>query len=62
MFDKVFGHNVAKTLEMDDLWKNRQRPRPLFIDQVGIRDPDQQAWLLLKLEKTCPALELTILF
>lgn len=35
VFDKVFGHNVAKTLEMDDLWKNRQRPKPLFIDEVG---------------------------
>ncbi|GAQ81904.1 SMT3/SUMO-activating complex catalytic component UBA2 [Klebsormidium nitens] len=34
VFDKVFGHNVAKTLEMDDLWKNRQRPKPLYIDEV----------------------------
>lgn len=34
----MFGHNVAKTLEMDDLWKNRQRPKPLYIDEASLLD------------------------
>eukprot|EP00850_Spirogloea_muscicola_P001306 SM000005S17103 [mRNA] locus=s5:166969:171210:- [translate_table: standard] len=34
VFDRIFGTNISRTLEMEDLWKQRTRPRPLFIDNV----------------------------
>ncbi|GBG69526.1 hypothetical protein CBR_g4362 [Chara braunii] len=34
IFDRIFGFNVMKTLEMDDLWKNRRRPTPLYVKDV----------------------------
>eukprot|EP00897_Mesotaenium_endlicherianum_P009495 jgi/Mesen1/8574/ME000497S07985 len=34
VFDRIFGANVARTLEMDDLWKGRRRPTPLYVNAV----------------------------
>ncbi|CAI5983521.1 unnamed protein product [Closterium sp. NIES-64] len=31
VFDRIFGDNVARTLKMDDMWKHRARPTPLYL-------------------------------
>lgn len=32
LFDKIFNSDVKRLLEMEDMWKNRQQPRPLEFD------------------------------
>ncbi|GJP35369.1 hypothetical protein CLOM_g19867 [Closterium sp. NIES-68] len=34
VFDRIFGDNVARTLKMDDMWKHRARPTPLYLKDV----------------------------
>lgn len=34
IFDRIFGDNVARTLGMEDLWKRRRKPTPLYASQV----------------------------
>ncbi|CAI5470384.1 unnamed protein product [Closterium sp. Yama58-4] len=34
VFDRIFGENVARTLKMDDMWKHRARPTPLYLKDV----------------------------
>ena len=34
IFDRIFGDNIARSLEMEDLWKSRRKPTPLYSSQV----------------------------
>ncbi|KAJ4962184.1 hypothetical protein NE237_022123 [Protea cynaroides] len=34
IYDHVFGHNIEAALANEDTWKNRNRPKPIYIDDV----------------------------
>lgn len=34
IFDRLFGHNIATALENKDTWKDRTKPRPLFLSDI----------------------------
>ncbi|CAI5499540.1 unnamed protein product, partial [Closterium sp. Naga37s-1] len=44
VFDRIFGDNVARTLQMDDMWKHRARPTPLYLKDAfpaGVEESEE---------------------
>ncbi|OMJ07488.1 Ubiquitin-activating enzyme E1-like [Smittium culicis] len=35
VFNSMFGNNIAELLKLDDMWKNRPKPTPIFFDQLA---------------------------
>ncbi|OMJ10824.1 Ubiquitin-activating enzyme E1-like [Smittium culicis] len=35
VFDSMFGNNISELLKLDDMWKNRPKPIPIFFDQLS---------------------------
>jgi ubiquitin-like 1-activating enzyme E1 B len=34
IYDHVFGHNIESALSNEETWKNRRRPRPIYVRDV----------------------------
>lgn len=42
IYDHVFGHNIEAALSNEDTWKNRNKPRPIYIRDVALAEVIQQ--------------------
>ncbi|KAD3066496.1 hypothetical protein E3N88_34376 [Mikania micrantha] len=42
IYDHVFGHNIQTALSNEETWKNRNRPRPIYVKDVLFDEPIQQ--------------------
>ncbi|WCJ40932.1 SUMO-activating enzyme subunit 2 [Euphorbia peplus] len=48
IYDHVFGYNIELALSNEETWKNRNRPRPIFMSamgSLGLKNP-QDVWSL----------------
>ncbi|KAJ0680622.1 putative THIF-type NAD/FAD binding, ubiquitin-activating enzyme, SCCH domain-containing protein [Helianthus annuus] len=42
IYDHVFGHNIQTALSNEETWKNRNKPRPIYVKDVLSDEPIQQ--------------------
>ncbi|KAI7730525.1 hypothetical protein M8C21_006238 [Ambrosia artemisiifolia] len=42
VYDHVFGHNIQTALSNEETWKNRNKPRPIYVKDVLSDEPIQQ--------------------
>lgn len=42
IYDHVFGHNIQTALSNEETWKNRTKPRPIYVKDVLSDEPIQQ--------------------
>nr|GEU74297.1 SUMO-activating enzyme subunit 2 [Tanacetum cinerariifolium] len=42
IYDHVFGHNIESALANEETWKNRNKPRPIYVKDVLSDEPVQQ--------------------
>ncbi|CAI9101974.1 OLC1v1000152C2 [Oldenlandia corymbosa var. corymbosa] len=42
VYDHVFGYNIEVALSNEDSWKNRNKPRPIYIKDVALTEVTQQ--------------------
>lgn len=42
IYDHVFGHNIESALANEETWKNRNKPRPIYVKDVLSDEPLQQ--------------------
>ncbi|KAK1439877.1 hypothetical protein QVD17_05701 [Tagetes erecta] len=42
IYDHVFGHNIQTALSNEETWKNRNKPRPIYVKDVLPDEPVQQ--------------------
>lgn len=42
VYDHVFGYNIEIALSNEDSWKNRNKPRPVYIRDVALTEVTQQ--------------------
>ncbi|XP_071697328.1 SUMO-activating enzyme subunit 2-like [Rutidosis leptorrhynchoides] len=42
IYDHVFGHNIESALSNEETWKNRNKPRPIYVKDALFDEPLQQ--------------------
>lgn len=42
IYNHVFGHNIESALSNEETWKNRNKPRPIYVKDVLTDEPLQQ--------------------
>ncbi|PWA84725.1 Molybdenum cofactor biosynthesis, MoeB [Artemisia annua] len=52
IYDHVFGHNIESALANEETWKNRNRPRPIYVKDVLSDEPLQQNGISDKIPPT----------
>lgn len=52
IYDHVFGHNIESALANEETWKNRNKPRPIYVKDVLSDEPLQQNGISDKIPPT----------